>query len=356
MHPHLQNVLDGGRLTYEQGVEILKTLDWFEMCQAGWAYRCQKVDAQYASYTMFRVINYTNVCNIDCKFCSFQEVLSSKNAEVLNKETIFKKIDEAIKAGADQIFFQGGVHPNLSLDYYTDILSSIKKRYGIHIRGFSPVEILNISRLSQNSIGQTLDILKEAGLDSVPGAGAELLVERMRQLLSPLKCTTKEWCEIMEECHRHGLPGSATMVVGGGETLEEIVQHLEAIRQIQDKTHGFYSFIPWLYQQQTKRFQVHKIRSEEFLKILAFSRLYLDNIENIETSVLVLGKDVGKIGLHVGANDISSVVIEENVLKSFGLRSEREAIKYLEDAGFTPRRRDFNYQFLYPNSPQTAVA
>ncbi len=346
MHPYLKNVLEGGRLSFEEGVEVMKTLDWFEMGQAGWAYRCQKHGGQAVSYTMFRVINYTNVCNVDCKFCSFQTQLGSKSAYILSKDEVFQKIDEAMAKNADQIFFQGGVHPELPLDYYLDVLSGVKQRYGIHIRGFSVVELLNLSKVAEKPLGELLEVLKNAGLDSVPGAGAELLVERMRQKLSPNKCTTDQWCATMEECHLHGLAGSATMVVGAGEIVEEIVMHLEAIRRIQDNTGGFHSFIPWLYQQQTKRFAVQAIRPDEFFKILAFSRLYLDNIDNIETSVMVLGKDLGKIALRVGANDVSSVVIEENVLKSHGLRSEHEANKYIREAGFTPFRRDFNYQTM----------
>ncbi len=357
MHASLQKVLEGERLSYSEGVRLLTTVDWFEICQAGWEIRCQKHGTQQASYTMFRVVNYTNVCTIDCKFCSFQEKQESQFAYVLSKQEVFQKVEEALNCGADQIFFQGGVHPTLSLDYYTNILASVKQKYGVHIRGFSPVELLNLSKITHCSVGEILKALKNAGLDSVPGAGAELLTERMRQQLSPQKCTVEEWRTIMEECHHHDLPGSATMVVGGGETIEEIVMHLETIRQIQDKTKGFYSFTPWLYQQQTKRFKAQKLRPDQFLKILAFSRIYLDNIDNLETSVMVLGKDLGKIALRVGANDISSVVIEENVLKSYGLSSEKEAIDYLQDAGFVPQRRDFNYHFISPKSPpQHAVA
>ncbi|MBF0287938.1 MAG: CofH family radical SAM protein [SAR324 cluster bacterium] len=356
MDTSLQRVLDGERLSYAEGVRLLKALDWFEICKAGWQIRCQKHGSQYTSYTMFRVVNYTNVCAIDCKFCSFQEKQESQFAYVLSKEEVFQKVEEALNCDADQIFFQGGVHPTLALDYYTDILSGVKQKYGVHIRGFSPVELLNLSQINNCSVGEVLKVLKNAGLDSVPGAGAELLAERMRQQLSPQKCKVEEWRAIMEECHQQGLPGSATMVVGGGETIEEIVMHLETIRQIQDKTEGFYSFTPWLYQQQTKRFQAQKMRPEQFLKILAFSRIYLDNIDNLETSVMVLGKDLGKMALRVGANDISSVVIEENVLKSYGLSSEEEAVRYLEEAGFSARRRDFSYQFIPESSTQNAVA
>lgn len=347
MYQILKNVVDGGRMSFEEGTDVLNHFSWMEIGQAAWEKRCCILGDKVASYTMFRVINYTNICSIDCKFCSFQKNPDQniKSAYVLNVDQVSKKVEEALVQGADQMFFQGGVHPELPLKYYTEIISHIKKTYGIHIRAFSPVEIMGLCQTSGLQIEEVLRKLKSAGVDSIPGAGAELLVERMRQVLSPEKCSVSQWCSIMEECHRHGLNGSATMVVGGGETPDEIVMHLDAIRTIQDHTAGFYAFIPWVYQQQTKRFKIVKKRPDEFLKILAFSRLYLDNIDNIECSVLVLGKDLGKIALRIGANDISSAVIEENVLKSFGLRTETEVRNYLKEAGFIPRRRDFNYLF-----------
>ena len=346
MHTYLKKILDGGRLSFDEGVEVLSNFSWLDLAKAAWEFRCLKHGDQQASYTMFRVVNYTNGCTIGCKFCSFQSDLQHKNTYVLTKEQVCEKVEESLKKGADQMFFQGGVHPELPLDYYTDIISHVKQTYGIHIRAFSPVEILSLSQMAGLPVKAILERLKAAGVDSIPGAGAEILVERMRQLLSPEKCTVDEWCSIMEECHRHGLEGSATMVVGGGETLEEIVMHLDAIRRIQDNTGGFHAFIPWVYQQQTKQFKINQLRPDEFFKILAFSRLYLDNIENLEISVMVMGKDLSKIALRIGANDISSAVIEENVLKSFGIRTEDEACAYIKEAGFIPRRRDFNYQLV----------
>lgn len=343
MHFFLKKVLNGERLSFEEGVEVLSHFDWLEIARAAWELRCQKHGDQHVSYTMFRIVNYTNRCVIDCKFCSFQRDLQSKYTYVLSKEDVCRKVEESLEKGADQMFFQGGVHPDLPLDYYTDIISHVKNTYGIHIRAFSPVEILWLSNISDKPISNVLKTLKQAGVDSIPGAGAELLVERMRLKLSPRKCTTDEWCSIMEECHKHGFTGSATMVVGGGETLEEVVTHLDAVRKIQDNTGGFHAFIPWTYQQQTKRFKNHELRPDEFLKILAFSRLYLNNIDNIEISVMVMGKDLSKIALRMGANDISSAVLEENVLKSYSVRTEQEARSYIEEAGFIPLRRDFNY-------------
>lgn len=348
MNSLLQEVIEGRRLTFAEGCELLANGDWLELGQAAWEIRKRKLGDETASYTMFRVVNYTNICTIDCKFCSFQDEVDSKFAYVLTQEQVFQKVEEALAQGADQMFFQGGVHPSLPFSYYTEILSAVKKQFGIHIRAFSPVELLNLSQLYALPLTEVITRLKDAGMDSIPGAGAELLVERLRLILSPKKCTSEQWREVMTQCHRLGLPGSATMVIGGGETSAEIVEHLEVIRQIQDETQGFHSFIPWVYQQQTKRFKALKVRPDEYLKVLAFSRIYLDNIENLEVSVLVLGKDIAKIALRFGANDISSVVIEENVLKSYGLRTEKEAQQFIKEAGFKSVRRDFNYHVVAP--------
>lgn len=357
MHSIVKNILEGGRLSYEEGIELLVNGNWLELAEAAWQYRCELHGSENASYTMFRVVNYTNICNVDCKFCSFQRKdMKSKSAYVLSLEEVSQKVEEAIGKGADQMFFQGGVHPELPYEYYLEIFSHVKKEYGIHIRAFSPVEILNLVQITQQPIEVVLQQLKNAGVDSIPGAGAELLVERMRKMLSPLKCTTEEWCNTMVQCHENELTGSATMVVGGGETLAEIIAHLEQIRTIQDRTGGFHSFIPWTYQQQTKRFRTIPMRPDEFLKILAVSRLYLDNIRNLEVSVMVLGRDLGKIALRMGANDVSSAVLEENVLKSYGLRNEKEAVEYLESAGFHPVRRNFDYEMYLPYSSPILAA
>lgn len=332
------------RITTEEALLLLQKAPWLEIAQLASEKRAEKVDAATASYTMFRIINYTSICNVGCLFCSFQDKPDAPNAYTLSKEEVFEKIDHAITLGADQVFFQGGVNPELPLEYYTDILSSIKKKYGIHIRAFSPVEIKSMAEIAGMSIDDLLEVLKEAGLDSVPGAGAEMLSERVREILSPEKCTTQEWVDIMKQCHRHGLPGSANIVIGSVETEEEIIEHLNHVRNIQDETGGFQSFIPWTFQPQTKRFERKKIPHQYYLKVLGICRLFLDNIDNIEVSVMVLGKDIGKLALLMGANDISSPVIEENVLRSYGLKTEKEAIRLIEEAGLSAARRDFNYK------------
>ncbi len=331
------------RIDKQEALLLLKDAPWLEIAQLAWECRKRKTDPQTASYTVFRIINYTNICSIGCSFCSFKCEQDSRGAYVLNKEQIFDLIDQAVPRGATQVFFQGGVNPDLPLDYYLDVLNNIKTSYGYHTRGFSPVELKHMAEAHQMEIPRLIALLKEAGLSSVPGAGAEILSERVRKILSPRKCTTSEWIDIMKECHRQGLYGSANIVIGSVETTEEIINHLEHVRSIQDETGGFNSFIPWTFQAQTRDFPRKTVLHHDYLKVLGISRLYLDNIDNIEVSVMVLGTEIGKLALRMGANDISSPVLEEKVLRSFGVSSEEDARKLISSAGFTPVKRDFDY-------------
>ena len=244
----------------------------------------------------------------------------------------------------NQIFLQGGVHPELPLEYYTDILRLLSVEYQMEVRGFSPVELLRLAEKENMEVGELLLVLKEAGLTSVPGAGAEILTERMRNILSPKKLSAKDWCYVMGEAHKHKLPGSCNIVFGSVETPEDVMEHLTYLRNQQDKTGGFESFIPWTFQPQTKRFTIRHVPGWEYLRMLALSRLFFDNIRNIEVSVLVLGKSLAEMGLHAGANDISSVVFEENVLKSSGIKTIEGAQRFIQNAGFTPLRRTMNYE------------
>jgi cyclic dehypoxanthinyl futalosine synthase len=247
--------------------------------------------------------------------------------------------------GVTQMFLQGGVNPDIPFEYYIEVLKGIKMHFGnsLHIRGFSPVELLFMEKISGMDLSMVLKKLKEAGLDSVPGAGAEILTERMRKILSPKKSTVEDWVRVMETCHNEGLRGSANVVFGSEETKEELIEHLEIVRSLQDRTGGFLSFLPWTFQQQTKRFKVRSVPTHEYLKVLGICRIFLDNIDHIETSIMVLGPGVGGLALHSGADDISSVVIEENVLRSYSFRTEEKARKFIKDSGFRAMRRDFSY-------------
>ncbi|TGK21883.1 dehypoxanthine futalosine cyclase [Leptospira fluminis] len=342
----LEKALDGERISPAEALELYENGDPLKIMATARELRGRILPLASASYTMFRVVNYTNYCNVECNFCSFMDEIGNGKGYVLSKEEILEKMDYAVAEGADQMFLQGGVYPDLPFDYYLDVISSVKKKYpSMHIRAFSPVEIINLEKITGKPLASVLEILKGVGLDSVPGAGAEILTDRMRNIISPKKASTQEWVRAMEICHEVGLPGSANIVFGSEETKAEVIEHLSVVRNLQDRTGGFLSFIPWTFQPQTKRFKVRSVPTTEYLKVLGICRIFLDNIKHIETSVMVLGKGVGQLALFCGADDISSVVIEENVLRSFGLKTEKEALKFLEDGGFQPKRRDLLYNY-----------
>jgi len=331
------------RITREEAYFLYQEADWLTLAQLAGERRRQMIGGDWASYTLFRIINYTNVCKIDCSFCSFKRNDDAPGAYVMDGAQVLEKVKETIELGAQQIFLQGGVHPDLPFSYYINLLKAIKAAYPVHIRGFSPIEIQHMAEIENRPSLEIITELKAAGLDSVPGAGAEILVERVREILSPKKCSVEEWGRILSECHSLGLKGSANIVFGSVETEEEIFEHLDFVRNLQDQSGGFDSFIPWTFQPQTKDFEVHKIPPSQYLKILALSRLFLDNIENIEVSVMVLGREIGELALSMGANDISSPVIEEKVLRSHGVKTQAEARELIIEAGFQPRYRDFDY-------------
>ncbi|HYK90694.1 MAG TPA: CofH family radical SAM protein [Acidobacteriota bacterium] len=341
----LEKALDGKRISAQEALELYDDADFLKVISAARVIRNRKNDPSVVTYTMFRVVNYTTFCNVDCSFCSFAEPMGSSRGTVLSPEEIVQKMREAVAIGAEQMFLQGGVNPDLPFSYYLDVIRGVKETLGnhIHVRAFSPVELLGMQQQTGMPLRRILRELKAAGMDSVPGAGAEILSERVRGLLSPRKAPAAEWVRVMETCHQEGLPGSANIVFGSEETHAEVVEHLGIVRDLQDRTGGFLTFIPWTFQQQTKRFRTRTVPSHEFLKVLGICRIFLDNIPHIETSVMVLGQGVGSLALHAGADDISSVVIEENVLKSYGLKTEEKAREFIRESGFTPVKRDLLY-------------
>ncbi len=356
MNELLQRTIDGAsadkassfRLTPAEALDILKNAPWTEVVQAADTVRKQRLPGNKVGYTAFRIVNYTNVCEVTCSFCSFCRPEKKTEAYVLSLDEIRQKTVEAKAKGADHIFLQGGVNRKIPLDYYVSVLRMLTQEMNVKVRGFSPVELVRMSETYDMPLGQLLDTLKEAGLSSVPGAGAEILSDRMRQKLSPRKLSSEEWCATMAACHRKGLPGSANIVFGSDETPEEIIEHLEHVRKTQDlavaaNVAGFNSFVVWTFQPQTDNFPIRHVRGDEYLKLLALSRLYLDNINHIEVSLLGMGLSLGELGLHSGADDINSIVIEENVLTNHGLTSIEQAESFIRNAGFTPYRRDLNF-------------
>ncbi len=346
----LDHAVAGNRISPEDALKLLTSEDWTSIVSAGHMRRNKLHDPKVVSYTAYRVVNYTNFCDVDCTFCSFKDEIDSDRGYTLTLEQIATKTEETLALGVDQIFFQGGVNPKLPLSYYLDAFTMLRDKYKVAIRALSPIELKRLSGHIAMPLPELLQKFKDAGVGSVPGAGAEILTEHMRGVLSPKKLSGEDWCAVMGECHKAGLPGSCNIVFGSEETPEDIVEHLRLLREQQDKTGGFFSFIPWVFQPQTKRFPIRHVTGREYLRLLAVSRLFLDNIANIEVSVMVMGKELAELGLYAGANDINSIVIEENVLRSSGLKTLNGAQRFIREAGFTPKRRTMNYEFgRYPD-------
>jgi cyclic dehypoxanthinyl futalosine synthase len=288
-----------------------------------------------------------------CRFCAFYAAPNKDqtkgNGYVISKTDLYKKIKETIDLGGTQILLQGGMNPDLEIDYYIDLLEYIKNNFDIHIHGFSPPEIDFIAKKSSMSISQTISALKTAGLASIPGGGAEILCDEIRQKVSPNKCLSEPWLEVMRQAHLQGMRSSATMMFGHLEKDSHILKHMDKIRCLQDETGGFTAFIPWTFQPDHTKISVRKKTSTEYLRVLAVSRLFLDNIKNIQASWVTQGDKIAQTALFFGANDMGSTMIEENVVASAGvdfMLPKDELTRLITNAGFDPRQRDCFYNLL----------
>ncbi len=299
------------------------------------------------TYIVDRNINYTNVCVSACKFCAFFRGPGEDGGYVLPTGDILAKVQETVDLGGYQILLQGGMNPDLPLAYYTDLLRTLKEHFPqVAVHGFSPSEIWYLSQETKRPVAEILTELRAAGLDSMPGGGAEILVDEVRNRVSPRKCTADQWLSVMETAHGLGMRTTATMMFGQGETFEQRIEHLDRLRDLQDRTGGFTAFIPWTFQPRNTRLEMPETSSHEYLKFLALSRLYLDNIDNIQASWVTQGPMVGQLALLWGANDFGSTMIEENVVAAAGVhfRLPEKALRTLvERAGFTPSRRTMDY-------------
>lgn len=308
-----------------------------------------------ASYIIDRNINYTNVCTEYCSFCAFYRPNGHAEAYVHPQEVIFQKIQETIDQGGTGVLMQGGLHPDLPLSYYEDLFRAIKQRFTIQLHVLSAPEILNIAQISNLTVSDTLARLRDAGLDSIPGAGAEILHDEVRQRIARLKCNTEEWLSVHRAAHKLGIRTTATMMWGCGETLEHRLHHLRVLRELQEETGGFTAFIPWTFQRDNTslgRFIKEEATSVEYLKTLAICRLYLDNFVNIQTSWVTQGLKVCQVGLRFGGNDVGSVMIEENVVSQAGAQysaTEEDLRRMIRDAGFIPKQRDTLYRTYFLN-------
>jgi cyclic dehypoxanthinyl futalosine synthase len=303
---------------------------------------------EIVTYIVDRNINYTNVCNVYCKFCAFYRTERDSDHYVLSHAEIDQKIDELISIGGIQILMQGGHHPKLGIEYYLELLNHIREKYPqINIHAFSPPEFNHFAEVFRMPLREIIQKFKEAGLGSIPGGGGEILVDRVRNRISPLKCDSDQWLEVMRIAHELGLNSSATMMFGHVETVQDRIEHLERLRVVQDETGGFTAFICWTFQPENVVLKATPVGSAEYLRMQALARIYLDNIENIQSSWVTQGPKIGQIALRFGANDFGSVMMEENVVSKAGtsFRITRDEIEDLiTEAGFEPRTRNNWYE------------
>ncbi|HDM09842.1 MAG TPA: dehypoxanthine futalosine cyclase [Desulfobacteraceae bacterium] len=335
------------RLDFHLALDLYRNADLIDLGARADAVRRTLHPEGTVTYVVDRNINYTNICTSGCFFCAFYRPKGHTEGYILSKDALKKKIQETIELGGTQVLLQGGMHPDLGLSFYEDLLGFIKDNLNIHVHGFSPPEIFFLSRKEGLSIEEVLKRLIRAGLGSIPGGGAEILVDRVRKVVSPRKCTADQWLEVMEKAHGLGLRTTATMMFGHVETLEERLEHIFKIRDLQDKTGGFTAFIPWSFQPENTRISVRKATAAEYLRTLAISRLVLDNIPNIQASWVTQGAKIAQIALFFGANDMGSTMIEENVVAAAGTSfrlSREEMVRLIETAGFNAQQRDTFYR------------
>lgn len=343
------------RLTKEQAVELIKNGDFREVGELAFKKKRELHPDKITSFIIDRNINYTNICWVDCLFCAFCRKTNEDDAYILSYDEIDKKIDELLEIGGTQILFQGGVHPKLKIEFYEDLISHVHTKYPqIHIHGFSAIEIDYIAKISKISVKEVFERLKAKGLYSMPGAGAEILSDRVKNIIAPKKLDALRWIEIHKTAHEVGIKTTATMMFGTVETDEEIVEHLDLLRQLQDQTGGFRAFILWSFQSANTKLkedhpEIMKQSSNRYLKLLAVSRLYLDNFKNIQSSWVTQGSYIGQLALKFGANDLGSTMMEENVVKAAGASfrmSKDEMIELIYDIDEIPAIRNTNYDFL----------
>jgi len=344
-------VRSGGRVDGVEALELYRQGSTPLLGRLADEIRARKHPEGVVTYIIDRNVNYTNVCVAKCTFCAFYRPVGSPEAYVLGFDELFRKIDETIAVGGVQLLLQGGHNPDLPLTWYEDLFRAIKQRYpAFKLHALSPPEVIHLSRLSQLPVGAIIDRLTAAGLDSIPGGGAEILVDRVRRLLHcDGKATADEWIDVMRHAHGAGLRTTATMMYGTVETDEERVEHLLRLRALQDETGGFTAFITWSYQPEHTELSGSEATGVDYLRTLAIARIVLDNFDNLQASWVTQGGKVGQLSLAYGANDMGSVMIEENVVRAAGASycmDEAEIVRNIEDAGFTAKRRNMHYEIL----------
>jgi cyclic dehypoxanthinyl futalosine synthase len=343
-----ERIRGGERVSDEEAVFLLRSRDLLGLGDLANGRRQAVVPGRDVTFIVDRNINYSNVCVTGCDFCAFYRDPGAEGSYLLSKDEVFAKIQETLDLGGTAIMMQGGLHPELDVVFYEDLFSSIKARFDITIHSLSPPEVLHIAKISGLSVRETLERLRAAGLDSLPGGGAEILVDRVRTHVAPKKARTEPWLSVMREAHGIGMSTTATMMFGSVETLEERVEHLRRIRDLQDETRGFRAFIPWTFQEGNTALEgfVEPATAVDYLTTLAVSRIYLDNIANIQASWVTQGLKVGQTALHFGANDLGSTMIEENVVAAAGITFQvgiEDLVRAIAAAGFVPVQRRTDY-------------
>ncbi len=357
----LQRVVEGERLSFDDGVTLLRSADLLTLGRAADAV-CRRLHPEpYRTYNIDRNINYTNVCTAVCDFCAFYRKVNDSDAYVLDRDVLLEKIRETVALGGDQILMQGGLHPHLKMEWYEDLLQDIKSHFPqVNIHGFSPPEIHHFTKVTKLPLKTVLERLKAAGLGSLPGGGGEILVDRVRKAMTRGKVMTDDWLNVHRVWHELGGRSTATMMFGHIETLEERIEHLERVRQLQDETGGLTAFISWTFQpEHTDMADVPAAGSFEYLRTQALSRLYLDNVPNIQSSWVTQGPKIGQLALYFGANDMGSLMIEENVVASAGTvyyLSLEEIRRAIRESGFIPRQRNVFYEYIDEDVRESSLA
>jgi cyclic dehypoxanthinyl futalosine synthase len=356
----LRRAASGQRISFDEGVELFRSASLLDLGQAALALSRRLHPEPYRTYNIDRNINYTNVCAAVCDFCAFYRPVGDSEAYVLDRDVLLEKIRETVALGGDQILLQGGLHPHLKLEWYEELLGDIKHHFPkLNVHGFSAPEIYHFTKVSKLPLRIVLKRLRDAGLGSLPGGGAEILVDRVRKAITRGKVLTENWLEVHRVWHELGGRSTATMMYGHVETIEDRVEHFDRIRRLQDETGGFTAFISWTFQpDNTDMADIPPAGAFEYLKTQAISRLYLDNVPNIQSSWVTQGPKIGQIALYFGANDMGSLMIEENVVSAAGTvyhLSLEEIRRAIRQAGYIPRQRNVFYQ-LIDDEPVAAVA
>lgn len=345
----VDKVLAGERIDAEEALELYR-LPLPELGALADAVRQRLHPERIVTYIIDRNINYTNVCDVYCTFCAFMREDKDDDSYVLTKEQVGAKIQELVDIGGVQVLMQGGHHPKLKIDYYLDLLRYIREKFPqVNVHGFSPPEFTHFAKVFGMPVGDVIRQFKAAGLGSIPGGGGEILVDRVRKRIAPLKCTGQQWLDVMETAHELGLNSSATMMFGHVETVEDRIEHLRLLREVQDRTHGFTAFICWTFQNENTRLRVPSVGAHEYLRMQALARIFLDNFPNVQSSWVTQGPQIGQVALQYGANDFGSVMMEENVVSQAGATfriNEQTMQRLITELGYEPHRRNNWYQLL----------